>query len=99
MGISYAQQSRVAVPYSKAGIFSGAYRLTHPLSALQRQLVGIDLKGQVTSKVRLHSRLDYNIAVHQIKRSDIGARFYQKNFDVGIDYIYRTPFFEISEMK
>ncbi|MBN2009529.1 hypothetical protein JW960_09320 [candidate division KSB1 bacterium] len=97
-GLSFAQQSRVAVPYSKAGVFSGAYRLDQPVSALQRQLVGIDLKGIVTSNIKVQTRLDYNFSVHEIKRSDIGCTYQSTKFEVGVDYIYRTPYFDYNSI-
>jgi hypothetical protein len=97
-GLSIAQQSRVAVPYSQAGLFAGVYRLSQPVSALQRQLVGIDLKGIVSSNLRVHSRLDYNFSTSNVKRSELGATYQSSTFDVGVDYIYRTPYFDYNSI-
>jgi hypothetical protein len=99
IGISYAAHSRTVLPYKTAGVYSGNYRLEHPISTLQKELIGIDLKGLLSSKFRLNARLDYNFGNHTVRRGQGGVRWVvNKNFDLGLDYIYRTPYLDLNSI-
>lgn len=98
-GISYAQMSRVPVEYTSPGIYTSDFRLDHPVTALQKKLIGIDVRGIVTSKFYINGRVDYNFSLDEIKRGEIGGRYrINRNFDIGLDYIYRTPSIDVNSI-
>lgn len=99
LGISYAQHSRSSIQYKNAGIYSGTFRLDNPVSSLQRKLIGFDVQSHITQKLKLNGRLDYNLAIHNVKRGQIGGRYSCTNkFEIGLDYIYRTPFIDLNSI-
>ncbi|MBL7093705.1 hypothetical protein ISS22_07000 [candidate division KSB1 bacterium] len=99
IGISYARFSRTPVRYKTAGIYTSNFRLEHPVSSLQKHLIGLDLKSFITTKLKVQGRLDYNFAMHTIKRGEIGGRYeINKTFEIGLDYIYRMPSIDLNSI-
>ena len=99
IGISYAQHSRTPRGYTAPGTYSNNFRLDYPVSPLQRQLIGIDLKHYLSSKINFHGRLDYDLVNNTIKRSEVGGRYHlSQKFEIGLDYIYRTPYFDLNSI-
>jgi len=95
IGLSYARQSVEPIQYSSPGRFTDTFRLDHPIAAWQKELIGLDLSSQITSKVRLNGRLDFNLQAENVKRGEFGGRYqFNRNFEIGLDYIYRTPFID-----
>lgn len=95
IGLSYAHQSVEPIKYSSPGIFTGTFRLDHPVSAWQKELIGLDIGSQINNKLRLNGRLDFNLAAQNVKRGEFGGRYqFNRNFEIGLDYIYRTPFID-----
>lgn len=95
LGLSYARQSVEPIRYSSPGSFTGTFRLDHPVAALQKELIGLDVGSQINKKLRLNGRLDFNLAAQNVKRGEFGGRYqFSRNFEIGLDYIYRTPFID-----
>ncbi|NOY60249.1 MAG: hypothetical protein GXO75_15165 [Calditrichaeota bacterium] len=92
-GLSFANQSRMPIKYTSPGRITGTFRLDHPLQALERQLVGLDVSRKIGTRVSFNGRLDYNLLAKNIKRAELGGRYFvNSDFEVGLDYIYRMPF-------
>jgi hypothetical protein len=98
IGLSYANLSRVHVRYKSPGLFTGNFRLDNPESATQKQLIGLDLSGLVSKNIRFNGRLDFNLATQQVQRGEFGGRYFTKNFEAGLDYIYRMPYIDFSSI-
>jgi len=99
LGISYALHSRAPLPYKTPGIYTGNFRLDNPVSVMQNQLLGFDVQGYFTDKLRFHARLDYNLDDETVKRGQGGLRIdINNNFNLGLDYIYRTPYFDMNSI-
>lgn len=98
IGLSYANLSRVPVRYKSTGIFTGNFRLDNPESATQKQLLGLDLSSMVSKNIRFNGRLDYNLETEKVQRGEFGGRYFMKNFEIGLDYIYRMPFIDFSSI-
>ncbi|HEX9972457.1 MAG TPA: hypothetical protein VGD14_10345 [bacterium] len=95
IGLSYARQSVEPIKYSSPGSFTGTFRLDHPVSARQKELIGLDVGSQINNKLRLNGRLDFNLLAQNVKRGEFGGRYQiNRNFELGLDYIYRTPFID-----
>ncbi len=95
LGLSYARQSVEPIQYRSSGLFTGSFRLEHPIAAWQKELVGLDVSSQVSSKLRLNGRLDFNVLAENVKRGEFGGRYQiHRNLELGLDYIYRTPFID-----
>ncbi|MBD3291014.1 hypothetical protein GF337_19560 [candidate division KSB1 bacterium] len=91
--------SRIPLEYTSPGLYTGDFRLDHPVTALQKKLLGFDVRGIVTQKFYINGRLDYNISLDKVRRGQIGGRYsINRNFDVGLDYIYRTPDIDINSI-
>ncbi len=95
LGLSYARQSVEAIQYRSPGQFTGSFRLEHPIAAWQKELIGLDVSSQMTAKLRLNGRLDFNLQAENVRRGELGARYqFNRNWEIGVDYIYRTPYID-----
>ncbi len=92
VGLSYARQSVEPIQYSSPGSITNTFRLDHPIGAWQKELIGLDFSSQITSKMRFNSRVDFNLQAENVRRGEFGGRYqFNRNFEIGLDYIYRTP--------
>ncbi|UCE07777.1 MAG: hypothetical protein JSW07_07025, partial [bacterium] len=98
IGLSYANLTRASIRYKSAGIFTGNFRLDNPESATQKQLLGLDMSTLVTKNIRFNGRLDLNLETEKVQRGEFGGRYFTKNFEIGLDYIYRMPFIDFSSI-
>lgn len=99
IGLSFAQHSRAPIKYATPGKYTGTFRMNHPLSNLQKRLLGLDLSAKITQKIRLNGRVDYNLALENVKRAELGNRYIiNKDFEIGLDYIYRTPVIDLNSI-
>ncbi|MDZ7261224.1 MAG: hypothetical protein ONB05_03835 [candidate division KSB1 bacterium] len=99
LGLSFAHHSIAPIQYSSPGQFTGAFRIDHPIPALQRQLVGLDVSSSINQKLRLNGRLDFNLVEQNVKRGELGGRYkVNRDFEIGLDYIYRKPYFDFNSI-
>ncbi len=60
--------------------------------------MGLDLSSLVSKNIRFNGRLDYNLETEKVQRGEFGGRYFTKNFEIGLDYIYRMPFIDFSSI-
>lgn len=95
LGLSYARQSLEPIQYRSPGLYTGTFRLEHPIAVWQKELIGLDISSQMSSKFRINGRLDFNLQAENVKRGELGGRYqFNRNFEIGLDYIYRTPYID-----
>ena len=98
IGLSYANLSRIPVRYTSPGLFTGNFRLENPEPATQKQLIGLDLSSLITKNIRFNGRLDFNLETQQVQRGEFGGRYFIKNFEAGLDFIYRMPYIDFNSV-
>jgi hypothetical protein len=98
IGLSYTNLSREPVRYKTTGLFTGNFRLNNPESATQKQLMGLDMSSLVSKNIRINGRLDFNLLTEKVQRGEFGGRYFTKNFEAGLDFIYRMPYLDYNSI-
>ena len=99
LGLSFVQKNRLPVEYSAPGIYTSTFRLHHPVSSLQQQLIGLDVWTRVIDRLTFSGRMDLNFAMRQIQRLEIEARALPtQKLDIGLDYIFRNPLTDLNSI-